>query len=246
MAGPHRRKTILYVSVAVILPASLSMSCLLLMSHMKGAKNKGLVFTRYDIDLGELNYGEEVTANFSFRNTASKPIKIAKLQGDCRCTDISADKTLVLPGDTGAVSATFRSADRRGPESHRIAVLTDALEQEPMKLTLSAVVDPHIELIPRALSFGLVGVLQETKPREVSIISRFIEPAKTIGVSSSNPYIKATLLSQEPTHSREAGRMRVETCGKPPSGKLESDITVTTRTEKSIVRNSLKVVAEIL
>jgi len=246
MTRSRRRKTILYVSVVVILPASLSLGCLFLMLHIKAAGNRGLLFSKHHIDLGELNYGEDVTANFPFKNTASKPIKITKLHGTCRCTDISADKMEVLPGETGTIAVTFRSANRRGPENHKIVVLTDVPKQELIELTLSAVVDPQIELIPRVLSFGYVAVLEDVRSREVSIISRFREPAKTISVSSSSTYIQATLLSKEPSYSREAGRIRVELCGKPPSGKLEGDITVKTRTEKGIVNNSLKVVAEIL
>lgn len=246
MTRSRKRKTILYVSVVVILPASLSLGCLFLMLHIKATSNRGLLFTKNHIDLGELNYGQDVTANFPFKNTASKPIKITKLHGTCRCTDISADKMVVLPGETGTIAVTFRSANRRGPENHKVAVLTDVPKQELIELTLSAVVDPRIELIPRALSFGYVAVLEDVRSREVSIISRFREPAKTISVSSSNPYIKATLLSRKPSHSTEAGRIRIELCGKPPSGKLEGDIAIKTRTEKGIVSNSLKVVAEIL
>ena len=217
-----------------------------LMLHIKAASNRGLLFSKHHIDMGELNYGQDVTANFPFKNTASKPIKITKLHGTCQCTDISADKMEVLPGETGTIAVTFRSANRRGPENHKVAVLTDVPEQEPIELSLSAVVDPRIELIPRALSFGHVTVLKDVKSREISIISRFREPAKTISVSSSNPYIKATLLSKKPSHSTEAGRISIELCGKPPSGKLEGDIAIKTRTEKGIVSNSLKVMAEIL
>lgn len=245
MTDFRKRKIILYLFVAIILPISLSLICLFLMFHI-GGNDEGLVFTKHHIDLGELNYNEEVTAKFPFKNTTSNTIKITKLQGDCRCTNISADKKVVLPGETGTIAVAFRSAHRRGPETHRIAVLTDAPEQEIIKLTLSAVIDPRIELIPRALSFGRVRVLEDAKPRMVSIISRFREPAKTISVSSSNPYIKATLLSKEPTHSREAGKLRVELCGKPPSKKLEGDIAVITRTEKGLINSSITVVAEIL
>jgi len=246
MTKPRKKKIILYVTVVLILPASLSLGSLFLILNIKAAYNKGLIFSKQHIDMGELNYGQDVTANFPFKNTASKPIKITELHGTCRCTDISADKMEVLPGETGTIAVTFRSANRRGPENHKIAVLTDVPEQELINLTLSAVVDPRIELIPRTLSFGYVAVLEDVKSREVSIISRFREPAKTISVSSSNSYIKATLLSKKPSHSTEAGRIRVELCGKPPSGKLDGDIEVKTRTEKGIVSNSLKVVAEIL
>jgi len=246
MTRSRKRKTILYISVVVILPATLSLGCLFMMLHIKAASNRGLLFSKHHIDLGELSYGQDVTANFPFKNTASRPIKITKLHGTCRCTDISADKMEIMPDETGTIAVTFRTANRRGPENHKVAVLTDAPEQELIELTLSAVVDPRIELIPRALSFGHVAVLDDVKYREVSIISRFREPAKTIRVSSSNPYIKASLLSKKPSHSREAGRIRVELCGKPSSGKLEGEIAIKTRTEKGIVSNSLKVMAEIL
>ena len=234
------------MSVVVILPALLSLSSLLLMLHIKAASNKGLILSKHHIDLGELNFGQDVTANFPFKNTASKPIKITKLHGSCRCTDVSADKMEVLPGETGTIAVTFRSANRRGPENHKVAVLTDVPKQEFIELTLSAIVDPRIELIPRALSFGYVAVLEDVRSREVSIISRFREPAKTRGVSSSCPFVKATLLSKKPAHSKEAGRIRVELCGKPPLGKLEENIEVVTHTEKGTIKSSIRVVAEIL
>jgi hypothetical protein len=270
MTKSRRRKIILYVSIVVILPASLSLGCLFFMLHIKTVSNKGLLFSKKHIDLGELNYSQDVTANFPFKNTASKLIKITKLYGTCHCTDISADKMEILPGEEGVVSVTFKSASRRGPENHKVAVWTNAPGQEHIELTLSAIVDPRIELIPRAisfgqvevlepvvvdpliklipraLSFGHVAVLENVKSRDVLIMSRFREPAKTISVSSSSPYIKATLLSKEPSYSTEAGKICVELYGNPPSGKLEGDITIKTRTEKGIVSNSLTVMADIL
>lgn len=241
-----RRKTIIFVLLAIILPTSLSLGCLFAMIHIKSQSSRGLVFEKYNVDLGELNYDMEVKVSFPFKNATSDIIKIRKINADCRCTDVSANKKEILPGEAGIIDVNFTTSNRRGPETHSIAVVTDSLKQEVVKLTISAVIDPQMELIPRALSFGRVSSIENSMPREVSIVSRFREQGKTIGVSSSNPYIKAMLLSKEPAHSREAGRIRVELCGKPPSGKLEGDIAVITRTEKGIVNSSIKVVAEIL
>jgi hypothetical protein len=141
---------------------------------------------------------------------------------------------------------TFRSSNRSGPENHQITLFTDAPDQEVIKLFISAIVDPKLEIIPRAISFGRVRNTQEVDPREVSVVSRFRRLPEIISVSSSNPYIKATLLESKPAHSREVGRIRIELCRNPPSGEFNGNIFITTRTEKGVINSTIKVVGEIL
>ena len=131
-------------------------------------------------------------------------------------------------------------------EDHRILVYTGSGEQEKIVLGISAVVDPRLEIIPRAISFGRVRNGQEANPREVSIVSRFREPAQIISVSSSQPYIKATLLPRKAAPKREVGRIRIELCADAPCCKLDGNIVVTTGAENRMVNSSIKVVAEIL
>lgn len=44
----------------------------------------------------------------------------------------------------------------------------------------------------------------------------------------------------------EAGRIKIELCGNPPSGQLDGNVVVTTRTEKDVVNSSIKITADIL
>ena len=205
-----------------------------------------LYFPEYNKDLGELDYDTEIKTSFHFKNTSSELINIKKVKADCRCTDASTSKTKIYPGESGTIEVTFRSSNRSGPENHKIAVFTDAPEQEVVSLSISAAVNPELEIIPRAISFGRVIDTQNVPPREVSVVSRFRQPARIINVSSSNPYIKATLLEKKPIHNRETGRIKIELCGNPPSGELNGNVAVTTLTEKGIINSSIKVMADIL
>lgn len=212
--------------------------------HEQG--DKGLSFQNYHIDLGKLDYDTETKATFNFKNTTHNLINIKKVKADCKCTDAYANKKEIHPGESGFVEVTFRSSNQSGPENHKIWVSTDIADQEKIILGISAVVDPKLEIIPRAISFGRVRNVQEVNPREVSVVSRFRQSARTISVSSSNPYIKATLLEKQAAHKREAGRIKIELCGNPPSGQLDGNVVVTTRTEKGVVNSSIKIMADIL
>jgi hypothetical protein len=152
---------------------------------------------------------------------------------------------VVAPGEKGVVSVSFRSSSGRGPETHKVVVLTDAAGQETIGLTVSAVVDPQMELIPRALSFGHVEDPACVNPREVSIMSHFKGPVHVTSVVSSTRFVKATLLEGKPAHKREAGRMRIELCGDCPPGALNATVTVATQTEKGPFSTSMTVVADV-
>jgi hypothetical protein len=211
--------------------------------HEQG--NRGLFFHNYHIDLGTLDYDSEIKATFNFKNTTRNLINIKQVKADCKCTNAYANKKEIHPGETGFVEVIFRSSNQPGEENHKIWISTDIPDHEKTILSISAVVDPRLEIIPRAISFGCVRNVREVNPREVSVVSRFRQSARTVSVSSSNPYIRATILGKQAANKREAGRIKIELCGSPPPGKLNGDIVLISETEKGIVNNTIKVMAMI-
>jgi len=236
----NKRNIIALFAIVVLV----GFACALFLSHDK--KDQALRFRKHHLDFGELDYDTEVKASFSFKNTSSNLINIEKVKADCRCTDVSANKEQVLPGEEGLIEVTFRSSNTSGLENHQIFVHTDSPNQETIKLTISALVAPKIEMVPRAISFGRVLNVQDTNPRQVAVISHLGQPPQAIHVSSSSPYVKATLLDRQPVSSRQVGRIKIELCGAPPAGHLKERVLVTTRTKERIINSSIKVVAEIM
>lgn len=233
----------IYISIATVVSFSL-IAMIFFITIQK--EEKGLVFDSKHIDLGELDYNTEIKTKFYFTNNFHDTINVKKISADCKCTNTSINKKEIKAGEKGFVEVIFTSSHHSGPENHKILVSTDRAGQEKIMLGISAVIDPKLEIIPRAISFGRVRKVQEANSREVSIVSRFRQSAITMSVSSSNPYIKATLLEKQAAHKREAGRIKIELCGNPPSGQLDGNVVVTTQTEKGIINSSIRVVADIL
>ncbi len=210
------------------------------------SESPGLIFPDTRLDLGDLDYDTEATASFSFKNTTSTVVRITAVKADCGCTAASASKSVIYPREQGTIDVAFRSGNKSGPQNHSVIVQTDYPAQETVDLTVSAQVNPTIQLIPCALWSGQIHLTNGFGPREVSVVSRFDKPAKTVSVSSSSPFVKALLLDAKPAHGREVGRIRITLCGNPPPGNLNATLLVKTQIEKGLVNSSLRVAAKVV
>jgi len=233
--------TITLITVGFVILALSCIFCLLAQDNYQG-----LYFPKYNIDLGELDYDMETKTSFPFKNKTSKLINIRTIKADCRCTDASASKKAISPGESGQIAVTFRSSNQAGPENHKIVVFTDAPNQEINRLSISALVDPKIETVPRSISFGRVEGSQDVKSREVAVLSRFRGLASVVDVSTSSPYIKARFQEKDVSYKREVGRVTIELCGEPVSGKLSETVFLKTNTEKGLIETKIKVFADIV
>jgi hypothetical protein len=229
------RKCVFYLFPALLLAAAV-----LSLFGVRGGAT-GLVFQHDHVDLGQLDYSVETTVDFPFHNAGPKRIAITKIMTDCRCASAVASTNHIGPREKGTVRVTFKSSHTSGLEAHRIVVLTDSASQRSHVLSISAVVNPQIELIPRAITFGHISRLRDASPRQVSIVSRFLKPAEVLHVSSRVPYIRANLLHASPTQKREIGRLQVQLCGELPAGNFTGTVDIHVRTERGVLIKSLSV-----
>lgn len=61
-------------------------------------------------DFGRIVQGKPVTAEFTFTNTGQLPLLINHAKGSCGCTGVDYPKERILPGQSGAIKATFNAA----------------------------------------------------------------------------------------------------------------------------------------
>jgi hypothetical protein len=214
--------------------------------HLLHRTRPALVFSTYDMDMGDLDFDTQVRAQFPFRNASTHAITIRDVRADCACTSAKTSATEIPAGGAGTIEVTFRSANTRGPEHHRIAVLTDAPGQEVISLTMSAVVAAGIALVPRVVSFGPVLATSHVEARDVAVVSFFRGTVKIVSITSSSRFIKARLLSDKHGYGREVGRLRIELCNNPPTGKLTGAVVVKTLTEKGEVQHTIDVITDVL
>jgi hypothetical protein len=77
-------------------------------------------------DFGDVNEDRGVVdCEFQFTNSASRPIRVMKVDASCGCTIAGWTQEPVLPGKTGLIKASYNPAGRPGYFNKTLTVLTD-------------------------------------------------------------------------------------------------------------------------
>jgi hypothetical protein len=82
-----------------------------------------------------------VTHRFEFTNTGSIPLMIKQVAPSCGCTTPEWSREPILPGKVGYIAATYNPANRPGPFSKTITVITNASTPNKV-LTIKGEVEP--------------------------------------------------------------------------------------------------------
>lgn len=80
------------------------------------------------LDLGEIKVGEVQELSFEFTNEGTKAIRILEAKGSCGCTVVDFPKSEIIPGESGKVSANFKSS-KPGQFRKSVKVKTTASEE---------------------------------------------------------------------------------------------------------------------
>lgn len=77
-------------------------------------------------DFGKVPEGPEVTHEFLFRNTGTRPLMITDGNASCGCTTPKWPSEPVLPGNTGKILVTFRTEGRPGAFAKTVYLSSNA------------------------------------------------------------------------------------------------------------------------
>lgn len=92
-------------------------------------------------DFGTVLQGKIVEHRFPFTNTGDADLVIEEVSTPCGCTAVLADQTVVAPGASSAIEATYDSAARSGVVERVITVRSNDPVEPELELTLVATVD---------------------------------------------------------------------------------------------------------
>ncbi len=107
------------------------------------AKAPRINFERKQNDFGDVKQGESVNTEFKFTNTGKQDLNILKVKTTCGCTASSPEKTVIKPGESSMIKATFHSAGKSGKQSKDITVYTnDPLNSEVTLKIMSNIILP--------------------------------------------------------------------------------------------------------
>jgi mono/diheme cytochrome c family protein len=92
-------------------------------------------------DFGTVLQGRVVEHSFPFTNTGDADLVIGEVTTPCGCTAVVAGKTVIAPGESSTIDATYDSAARSGDVERVITVRSNDPEEPEMELTLHTHVD---------------------------------------------------------------------------------------------------------
>jgi len=107
-------------------------SALKLSPEKKGTANMSWELESYDF--GSLEVGEDATYTFVVKNTGDADLELTNVKPSCSCTVADYTKTAIAPGETGFVTASYKTA-KEGVFSKTVTVQTNT-ELGPIVLRL--------------------------------------------------------------------------------------------------------------
>ncbi len=171
---------------------------------------------RSTFDCGTVVEGQkdQINAYFTIKNTGDALLEIENVRPGCGCTVVKFD-TVVAPGKSGVIRSTVNLAGfHTGPISKFVTVISNAANNGSLRLTITAMLKPAIEL-----SEDYISLAQRVPHTVVFACTQKDLRVTSVGLSSSASSPTATLWQSNlpvpiqykwiPTDSTRANGMRV-------------------------------------
>lgn len=143
-------------------------------------------------DFGSISQGKKVEHAFVIRNKGDAPLNIKSVRPSCGCTAVSTSSSLIAPGKSGEIKASFDSTTYSGSVQKTVSVDTNDPKVPTYVLSLKGTILEEIRIEPRQLNLGAVKV-DTTKSAGITITNKGSRPMKLTGVKSSLPQIAAVV-----------------------------------------------------
>ena len=93
-------------------------------------------------DLGTINSGDKVTAQFTLRNGGVNKLNIRKVDTNCSCMTAKLDSENIKGGDATTLTITFDSKGRRGRQTKSISVYSNDPNDPTQLISIKVSVQP--------------------------------------------------------------------------------------------------------
>ncbi len=135
------------------------------------------------------------TAEYTFTNTGTYPVKVTGTRTSCGCTAAVTDGRLVAPGGTGKIEVSFKTLGRRGLYEEPILIETNDPAAKQTTLTLRILIRDAVELLPTLL-FWQPGEPLAAKVIRITVTDGF--NLKSIDAACPDPAVQIHLEPVKP------------------------------------------------
>lgn len=217
---------------------------------------KKATFPERAFDVGDIQHGGVFQHVFQVKNDGDEPLTIIEVHPTCGCTILDFTKLPIPPGGSGTIEFKIETRTlASGKHSKTITVMTDAPNADRTVLQLKFNVVTALEFLPRAQVY--MYTLQGEGRSEKVLLRPHLAGLKVLGVSSSNPNLKATLEPSKAT-APATGELRAALIERPgdywvtvelvpgaPVGTFKSDIAVATSDPAATAGSILRIVVTV-
>lgn len=141
-------------------------------------------------DFGSISQGKKLEHTFVIKNKGDAPLTIRSVRPACGCTAITTSASVIAPGKTGEIKATFDTTNYSGAVRKTVSVDTDDPKVPSSLLYLKGTIIEEVQINPRQLNLGQVRV-GTTKKASLTVTNKGSKPLKLTAVKSSLPQIAA-------------------------------------------------------
>ena len=100
-------------------------------------------------DFGSISQGEKVEHAFVIRNKGNTPLSIKSVRPSCGCTAITTSASVIAPGKSGEIKASFNSANYSGAVNKTVTIDSNDPKVPSSILNLKGTVIEEIQITPK-------------------------------------------------------------------------------------------------
>ena len=141
-------------------------------------------------DFGQVRQGKKVVHVFTIKNKGNADLAIKKITSSCGCTGVSSSSSVIHPGKSGKITATFDSTKFTGPVHKTIAVATNDPKVSSVTLALKGTVIAELQITPLELDLGAIRG-NETKKVVLTVVNNGNKPLDLTAVKTPVAHIVA-------------------------------------------------------
>jgi copper(I)-binding protein len=177
-------------------------------------------------DFGSIPQGKKVEHVFTIKNRGDAPLNIKSVRPSCGCTATSVTTSVIPPGKSGGIKASYDSTNFSGAIQKTVAVDTNDPKVPTSTLILRGTVTEDIQINPKQLNMGQIKV-NETAKTVLVVTNKGNKPLKLISIKSPLSQIVA-LADKKLLNPGESSKISISITPRSGDRLLSGNLAITT------------------
>ena len=165
-----------------------------------------LLINEATFDFGSVAQGQEITHDYTIKNSGTAELSIQRIVPSCGCTIANSSSSLLPAGGEGKISVQFDTSGFSGDKTKIVRVYSNDPDSPVQDIVLKGRVEPDVQIEPRTVFLGeVVAGSEGPGPRQiVSLSLKDGAKLKITGFKTFSRYLKVEEVESGARHRRIA------------------------------------------